>query len=167
MTTVVFIQGGGAGAYDEDASLVASLRRELGPSIRVDYPRMPDEDNPQADRWGPAIADAIEGADAVVGHSIGGYLLLRAGIPESVKVVALIAVPYPGGDADWTFDGFDLPAELDLPGKVFLYASDDDEIVPFAHRELWAAAIPGSAVRTTTGGHQLGDDLQVVAQDIR
>ena len=50
---------------------------------------------------------------------------------------------------------------------MLLYASEDDDTVPFAHRDLWAAAIPGSVVRTTTGGHQLGNDLRMVADDIR
>ncbi|MCR2791814.1 LLM class flavin-dependent oxidoreductase [Microbacterium sp. zg.Y625] len=47
------------------------------------------------------------------------------------------------------------------------YASPDDEVVPFAHRDLYAAAIPRAVTRTVTGGHQLGDDLRVVADDIR
>ena len=74
---VVFIQGGGAGAHDEDAALVASLRRELGDGIRVDYPAMPDEGEPDAaDAGVPRSRAAIGEADVVVGHSIGGYLLL-------------------------------------------------------------------------------------------
>ncbi|MEO8263220.1 MAG: alpha/beta fold hydrolase [Pseudolysinimonas sp.] len=171
MTTVVFIQGGGAGARDEDEPLVASLRRELGDGIQVDYPVMPNEDEPDEETWGAAIATAIESADVVVGHSIGAYLLVRqlaTSMPARIRSLHLIAAPYPGGDADWTFDGFELPDDFGarLTAPVFLYASEDDQIVPFAHRDLYAAAIPGAQVRTTTGGHQLGDDLSVVAADI-
>ena len=169
MAKVVFIQGGGAGAHAEDAELAASLSRELG--IRVAYPVMPDEGDPDAAAWLPAISAAIDGADAVVGHSIGGYLLLAQlalECPRSIRSVAIIAAPFPGGDPDWTFDGFDLPEGLDeLEPAVFLYASEDDDIVPFAHRDLWAAEIPDAVVRTTTGGHQLRGDLSVVAADIR
>ena len=50
---------------------------------------------------------------------------------------------------------------------VFLYASEDDDTVPFAHRDLYAEAIPGSKVRTASGGHQLGNDLRLVADDLR
>jgi hypothetical protein len=50
---------------------------------------------------------------------------------------------------------------------VFLYASEDDDTVPFAHRDLYAKAIPGSKVRTASGGHQLGNDLRLVADDLR
>jgi predicted alpha/beta hydrolase family esterase len=175
MTSVVFIQGGGAGARDEDELLVASLRRELGDGIPVLLPAMPDEDDPDEATWGPAIGQALEAAAepvALVGQSIGGYLLvhrLAAQPPQRhVQSIHLIAAPFPGGDADWTFPGFGLPegfaARLSAP--VFLYASEDDDIVPFADRDLYAAAIPGAKVRTTTGGHQLGDDLSLVAADI-
>lgn len=168
MSRVVFIQGGGEGAHAEDAELVARLSRELG--VEVVYPLMPDEGDPDETAWLPAIAAAIENADIVVGHSIGGYLLLAQlalECPRSIQSVAIIAAPYPGGDPEWTFDGFDLPEGLDeLEPQVFLYASEDDDIVPFAHRALWAAAIPRATVRTTTGGHQLGGDLSAVAADL-
>lgn len=175
---VVFIQGAGAGAHDVDALMALSLRVHLGEGFSVDFPRMPDEGDPDYARWSPAIGEAIHGAEpptVLVGHSVGGYLLLKY-LAETrpatpIRAVCIIAAPFPGGDADWTFDGFELPAGLGelLPRgtEVFLYASEDDETVPYAHRDLYAAAIPGAITRTTTGGHQLGDDLGVVAGDIR
>jgi predicted alpha/beta hydrolase family esterase len=181
-TRVVFLQGGGAGAHDADALLADSLSRHLGEGFAVDFPRMPVEDDPDSERWGPAIGDAIaraatSPADRVVlvGHSVGGLLLLehlaRSPVAASVAGVCIIAAPFPGGEPDWTFEGFAVPpgvAEAIPDGAAaFLYASDDDAIVPFAHRDLWAAALPGSVTRTTSGGHQLGDDLRVVADDIR
>ena len=176
MATVVFIQGGGDGAYDEDALLVQSLRRELDDGIPVEYPRMPVEGDPDPVRWGPAIASAIGQAApplVLVAHSIGGYLLLKQLLAEPpelpVLAICLISVPFPGGDAHWTFEGFDLLAGFGdlLPAPVYLYASKDDDTVPFAHRDLYAAAVPGSTTRTTTGGHQLANDLRIVADDIR
>ncbi|HEV7740786.1 MAG TPA: hypothetical protein VGO65_00060, partial [Pseudolysinimonas sp.] len=106
-----------------------------------------------------------------VGHSIGGYLLLKqlaAHAPQHLKAICILAAPYPSGDPDWTFEGFELPAGFGerLSAPVYLYASEDDDSIPFAHRDLYAAAIPGSVTRTTTGGHQLGEDLSVVARDI-
>jgi len=164
MTTIVFIHGNDG--FEEDAALVASLEQHLG--LPVTYPKMPDEGD-----WIPAIAAAISEAQpplALVGHSAGGYQLLEylasASVP-SVVSIHIIAAPFPGGDPDWTFDGFDLPAFPErMPYPVVLYASEDDEIVPFAHRDLWAAAIPGSVTRTTVGGHQLNNDLRLVADDI-
>jgi predicted alpha/beta hydrolase family esterase len=175
---VVFIQGAGVGAHDEDALLAASLGRHLGDDFSVEYPRMPDEDEPDDERWHQAIGESIDrasGSVVLVGHSIGGYLLLtylastRIGIP--VAAICIIAAPFPGGDPAWTFEGFGLPDHLAdrLPNAaaVLLYAGEDDDIVPFAHRSLYAAAIPGATTRTTSGGHQLGEDLRMVADDIR
>jgi uncharacterized protein len=163
MTTVVFIHG--ADGFADDAPLAASLEQHVG--MPVLYPEMPDQDD-----WTPAIAAAVDPLDSppiVVGHSAGGYQLVKylAQSHTRVAAVCLIAAPYPGGDPDWTFDGFDLPDLSGIDAPVFLYASEDDEVVPFAHRDLWAAAIPGSVTRTTMGGHQLNGDLRIVADDIR
>jgi predicted alpha/beta hydrolase family esterase len=180
-TRVIFVQGGGAGAHDEDAPLADSLRRHLGSGFSVDFPRMPLEGSPESSRWGPVIGDAIaraaspSAAVVLVGHSVGGFFLLEhlAGsrIAAPVAAVCIIAAPFPGGDPDWTFEGFDLPAGLasSIPdgAAVFLYASEDDAVVPFAHRDLWAAELPGSVTRATSGGHQLGGDLRMIAADIR
>jgi predicted alpha/beta hydrolase family esterase len=177
-TRIVFIQGGGDGAHDADAVMVASLERELGEGYPIDFPRMPDEDGPDFERWRPVIREAIgRTADSVVvvGHSVGGYLLLKFLAEEQpalpVRAICILAAPFPSGDATWTIGGFELPdhfADL-LPGgaPVFLYASQDDETVPYAHRDLYAGAIPGSLTRTTMGGHQVSDGLGVVADDIR
>ena len=166
---VVFIQGGGRGAHAADARLASDLGRRLGHPVA--FPLMPREDDPDYARWRPAIAAAVAKADHVVAHSIGGYLALRYLAESGVKPSGfyVIAAPFPGGDADWEFEGFDLPDRFGerLSGiHTFLYASPDDETVPFAHLALYARAIPGFVARTVSGGHQLGEDLSAVAADI-
>jgi len=157
--SVVFIHG--ADGYDEDRAMADSL------GVPVVYPRMPDTDD-----WSDAIAAAlrVEPVETLIAHSAGGYQLLKhlaSAEPLDVASIHIIAAPFPGGDPDCTFDGFDLPDNLDrIPRPIYLYASEDDETVPFAHRDLWAAALPGSVTRTTVGGHQLNNDLRVVAADI-
>ena len=174
---VLVIQGAGAGAHAEDALLVSSLRHHLGPEFEVEYPWLPDEDEADDDRWETAIADALETAPrplVVVGHSAGGYPLLKALLtapPTGLRAICLLAVPFPGADPVWTFDGFDLPSgfgeRLPQDARVFLYASPDDDTVPFAHRDHYASEIPRAVTRTLPGGHQFGNDLRVVADDIR
>ena len=171
---VLFFHGAGAGAFEADSRLATDLARHLGDDYTVTIPRMPEEDSSGDERWLETIARAIDSAPGrrvLVGHSAGGYVLLKhlADTDIAAEAIAIIAAPFPGGDPDWTFDGFELPEGFGraLGGPVFLYASEDDDIVPFAHRDLYAAAIPGAVTRTTTGGHQLGDDLRLVADDIR
>jgi uncharacterized protein len=160
---VVFVHG--AYGYDEDAVMAASLRDHLGSGYEVVYPRVPDED--------PDLTEVIGDEPVVlVGHSAGGFTLVEhlahGRVRAPVTALCLIAAPFPGADPDWTFEGWELPDDLSpLPDRVFLYASEDDAVVPFAHRDRYAAAIPQAEVRTTAGGHQLGDDLRVVADDIR
>ena len=174
----MFIQGGGAGAHDADSMLADSLARDLGDDFPVDFPTMPDEDNPDYDRWRPVIADAIARATTpvvLVGHSLGGYFLIRYLSSEPIEVpiaaLCIIAAPFPSGDPTWVFEGFELPERfgerLPTDAAVLLYASEDDDTIPFAHRDLYVAAIPGAVTRTTSGGHQLGNDLAIVADDIR
>lgn len=175
---IVFFHGAGDGAYDIDSEMAADLRSRLGDGYSVVMPQLPEEDDADDRAWLATIEQAL--ADAVppvvlVGHSAGGYMLLKhlttSPVTPPVAAICVIAAPFPAGDPDWTFDGFDLPERFGdrLPpgAAVFLYASEDDEIVPFAHRDLYGRAIASAVTRTTTGGHQLGNDLSAVADDIR
>jgi hypothetical protein len=91
---ILFIQsGGGENVHDEwDDKLVASLKRELGPDVEVRYPRMPNEDDPKYAAWKPAILGEIAKLDdgaILVGHSIGGTMLIHALAEQSNKIPPL------------------------------------------------------------------------------
>jgi len=176
---VLFIQGGGAGAHDEwDGKLVESLRRELGQGYVVDYPRMPDEDNPDYAQWSTAIRRELAGLDdgaVVIGHSVGATILVQALAeqpPQSrLATLVLIAAPFvgPGG---WPGEEFELTSDLGarlpsgLPVQVF--HGLHDETAPPAHAGLYARAIPQAQVHELPGrDHQLNNDLSEVAGAIR
>src|SRR5919107_2754920 len=104
---VLLIHGGGQGAYDEDQKLAADLQDKLGDAYEVRYPEMPDEDSPEYEAWNRRIAEelaALDGAVVLVGHSLGGSVLLKYLSEEKVeKPVAgllLVATPYWGVE-DW------------------------------------------------------------------
>ena len=176
---VLFVQGGGAGTHDEwDDKLVDSLRRELGDAFNVRYPRMPDEDDPSDAAWGPAISEAVAGLDdgaVVVGHSVGGTLLVHA-IAErptaaSLAGIVLIAAPFVGAGG-WPGEEFELDGNLGavLPAgvPVHVFHGLADEEIPPAHADLYARAIPQAQVHRLPGrDHQLGNDLADVAAVIR
>jgi hypothetical protein len=75
-----------------------------------------------------------------------------------------------GGDEDWKqglklSNGFTHKLPKNLP--IFLYHSKDDEEVPFNHLEIYSKHLPQSTIRKiSSGGHQLNNDLSVVAKDI-
>lgn len=174
---VLFIQGGGEGAHAADAPLAESLRQALGHGYDLHYPRMPDEADPNVERWKRAIARALSsmpGEVILVAHSVGGSLLLRYLADEAARrpVAGLFLLAAPSWDADrWSFDDLRLPQDLaerlsPVP-RIVLYHCRDDEVVPFAHLALHAQRLPRAQVRALDhGGHQFGNDLRGVAADI-
>jgi pimeloyl-ACP methyl ester carboxylesterase len=176
---VLFIQGGGEGTHDEwDDKLVDSLRRELGDGYEIRYPRMAAEDDPSAAVWGPAISDAIAALDdgaIVVGHSVGGALLIQTLVErppdQALGAIVLIAAPF-AGEGGWPGGEFEMGSDLGalLPAKVpvhLFHGLADDEVPP-AHADLYASAIPQVQVHRLPGrDHQLGNDLGDVGSLIR
>lgn len=177
-TSVLFIQGGGQGAHSEDAPLAESLKQALGPTYDVRFPRMPDEADPSVVSWRQEISShlsRLSGTTILVGHSIGGSILLRYLAEEKIEkpVAGLFLLAAPTWDGDrWSFDDLKLPPDiaekLAWVPRLFFYHCRDDEVVPFAHLALHGARIPQAITRPVdSGGHQFGNDLTGVAKDIR
>jgi serine hydrolase len=174
---VLFIHGGGVGAYAEDRKLAASLQDALGAAYDVRYLKMPDEYRPVYEAWKERIAkelDTLEEEVILVGHSLGGSILLKylseEKVEEPVAGLFLLATPYWGVE-DWEVSEYalreDFASEVPKEMPVFLYHSLDDEVVPFAHAALYGEKLPQATVREFDGrGHQFDDDLSEVAQDI-
>lgn len=178
-TTILFVQGGGEGTHDDwDRRLVDSLERELGAGYRVRYPRMPDEADPRYRSWRPALLDelaALEDGAILVGHSVGGAVLLHTLADDRPALrpgaVVLLAAPYIG-DGGWPAGEIqprpDLADRLPADVPVLVYHGSADATVPCAHARLHANTVPNAVVRVLPGrDHQLGDDLREVAQDLR
>lgn len=175
---ILFIQGAGEGAYEADRLLADSLQQALGSAYQIHYPPMPNDEGSGYPAWKAKIAADIAELDEpliMVGHSFGSSVLLKyLSEQESDKQIAglfLVASPYWGGDEDWDYDAVTLPDDLEarlahIP-RIFFYHSRDDEIVPFAHLALYKALLPQATIRETDGrGHQYGNDLRDVADDI-
>ncbi len=177
---LLFIQGAGAGAYDEDKHLADSLQRALGPHVEVRYPAMPNEDDAPYEQWRQQIEQELAVMPAPVvlaGHSVGASVLIKwvSEWQEEWPIAGLFlaACPFWGGDG-WRYEGYE---ELALsPGfgdrlpkglPVSLYHCRDDATVPFDHLALYARAMPRATVRACDeGGHQFNDDLSAMARDI-
>jgi predicted alpha/beta hydrolase family esterase len=175
---ILFIQGAGEGAYEEDKKLADSLQDVLGTEYEVSYPRMPDEANPKDEVWIGQISKelaSLEGNLILVGHSAGGAVLLKyllqKKIHEPIAGVFLLAIPY-WGPEDEQDDQYPLregfASRLPIGVPIFLYHSRDDEWVPFAHLGIYTKKIPQAIVREFDGrGHQFNNDLSEVALDIK
>lgn len=175
---ILFIQGGGGqDDYEADASLVNSLRHWLGASYKVHYPFMLDDSSPDFGRCRQIESEIsqLQGEIILVGHSLGASMLLKYLSENVVKKniigVFLIAAPFWSGDEAWV-QGLKLRTDFSdkLPKDVpiFLYHCRDDEEVPIGHLFLYAQALPQATIREiAVGGHQLGDNLSLVAQDIK
>ncbi len=162
---VLFVQGAGDGAHAEGEALVADLANALGPAYPLRYPGFSGLEHLAYDSWrGELAAELAAGGhpDLVVAHSLGGAAVLKflsqEGIDLPLAGLFLIATPYKCKDGEWGSDDFalDLDFASTLPriGAVFLYHSEDDEWVPFAHLAQWAKRLPGSTVRPFTDrGH--------------
>jgi hypothetical protein len=176
---VLFIQGGGASTHDDwDDKLVDSLRRELGEEWEIRYPPMPGEDDPSDATWSPAIVRemaTLEDGAIVVGHSVGGTILIQTLAEQAPDVelaaIVLIAAPFVG-DGGWPGEEFELSNDLGSrlpPGvPVHVFHGLEDDTAPPAHADLYARAIPQAHVHLLPGrDHQLGNDLADVARAIR
>jgi predicted alpha/beta hydrolase family esterase len=175
---VLFVHGGGEGAYEKDKELAASLRDALGTAYDVRYPKMPDEDRPEYEAWKDQIAEVLADLDSeviLVGHSLGASILLKYLSEEKaekpVAGIFLVAPPYWGVE-DWEVGEYalreDFASRLPEELPVFFYHSRDDEWVPFTHLALYRAKLPQASVHEFDGrGHQLDDDLSEVALDIK
>jgi predicted alpha/beta hydrolase family esterase len=173
---VLFVQGGGQGAHQEDAALVTSLVNELGADYEVHYPVMPHEDSPDYPAWNRVLIEQLErlGDDVIlVAHSVGPTIVVWSLAENQPKQklagVFLIAPPFVG-ERGWQIEEFTPPKDIgskvpDVP--IYLYHSREDELVPFAHVDLYAAVLPQAFIRRLAGrNHQLNNDLSEVARDI-
>jgi len=175
-TKILFIQGGGEGAYKIDKKLADALENALEKTHEVVYPKMPNENDPDYKLWAAMFDKKLKKIKSPVilaGHSVGGFLLLRylveKKIDQDVKGIFFMAIPFVG-NGGWQFEGA-LKNNLasGLPKvPLFFYQSDNDEVVPPEHLDLYAEKVPRATVRKIIGrGHQFNNNLSEVVKDIR
>jgi pimeloyl-ACP methyl ester carboxylesterase len=113
----------------------------------------------------------VEDDAVVIGHSVGGTILVHALEREPPErhlgAIVLLAAPFVG-NGGWPGAEFELPSDLGArlpPGvPVHLFHGLEDDTVPPAHADLYARTIPQAQVHRLPGrDHQLGNDLREVA----
>ena len=175
---ILFIQGGSEGAYKADRKLAVFLQEALKDEYAINYPRMPDEKNPDYETYKAKIEEELKKTDTkliLVGHSLGSCFLLKylseKRTDKEIAGIFLIATPF-WGDGGWQYEGFrldnDFASKLPATTPIFLYHSTNDETVPFSHLALYAKKIPRAKICEIVGrGHQLDNDLSEIVRDIK
>ena len=175
---LLFVQGGGKGSHDEwDNKLVDSLRQALGQDFEIHYPQMPREEDPSYTGWKTTLEGVLATLQAgaiLVGHSLGGAILIGVLADQSsareLGAIFLIAAPFVG-EGGWSADDLEFPpglgARLPAGVPIHLYHGLEDEVVPAAHIDLYARAVPQARIHRLRGrDHQLNNDMREVAGEI-
>ncbi len=178
MKKILFIQGGGNGGYKADKKLVTSLQNALGKEYEITYPEIQSKETESDYGWTQQIDEKISDSGnnlILVGHSFGASMILKClsenPIKRKIKGIFLIATPFWSGDEDWK-QGLKLKENFadQLTDKVpiFFYHCKDDEEIPFSQLHDYQEKINRATFREIdNGGHQLNNDLTIVAKDIK
>jgi uncharacterized protein len=164
----------GEGSYD----LVSYLQEELVNEYEISYPIIEVPESPTYKNWKNMLQKeftAIEEPVILVGHSLGGSVLLKYLSEESPKILVLalflVAAPHWGKDG-WNVEDFVLNENFELKlnhiKHVFLYHCKEDEIVPFKHLSFYQKAFPNATVRLLNGtDHVFANGLPELVNDIK
>ncbi len=111
----------------------------------------------------------------LAGHSFGASMILKClsehPVNKKLAGIFLLATPFWNGNEDWQ-TGLKLQEDFadKLPEQVplFFYHCHDDQEVPFSHFDHYRQKLKQATFREIkTGGHQLNNDLTLVASDIK
>lgn len=155
-----------------------SLQDVLGEDYMVLSPQMPCKWNAKYAEWKlwfermfPFLEDGV----ILIGHSLGGVFLARylaeEKFPKQIAGTFLVAPPHGMGTLG-IIPEFTAPASLDLlaqqGGKVVIYFSKDDPVVPFAECAEYQKALPTATVRIFEDRkHFNQDEFPEIVADIK
>lgn len=130
-----------------------SLAERLGEDFEVIAPTMPCKFNAKYKEWKiwfdrvvPFLRDGV----ILIGHSLGGIFLAKYlsenDFPKKISATYLIAAPYDAEDSEYSLADFTLPKSLEKlrqqGGKIFIFHSEDDPVVPFLDSGKYLRALP-------------------------
>lgn len=155
-----------------------TLADELGEEWEVHTPIMPSKYNAKYIEWSiwfEKILPYLQDGVILVGHSLGGIFLTKYlaehKLPITVAATFLIAAPFDTRDADYSLGDFTLASIEPLTGRagrLFIYHSTDDPVVPFSALRAYQELLPGATVRVFEDrGHFMQAEFPEILEDIR
>ena len=155
------------------------LSEKLGRGFEVLAPKMPNARNARYFEWKiwfrkflPHIRNRV----VLVGHSLGGIFLAKYlsenRFPKKIKGVFLVAAPHDDKDSDHSLADFVLPRNLKRlekqSGRIFIYHSKDDPIVPFTDFKKYVKALARArAAAFKNRGHFAQEEFPEIVKDIK
>jgi predicted alpha/beta hydrolase family esterase len=178
MPVLLAHSAGPQGRGEGSSQFAERLREGLGPRYELNFPLLPDPEDPHYEPWSRALGELIAGTDEppiVVGHSLGGSVILKllaeSDRPVAIDGLVLVATPF-WGQSDWEAE-WALPKgwpdeSTELP-RTFLFHSRDDEEIPVTHLERYAERLPQANAVPLDGNGHLFDrgDLTEILEAIR
>jgi len=135
-----------------------SLRQELGNKFDVLLPKMPNPMNAKYDEWKilfKKISFLLDNNVILIGHSLGAIFLVKYlsenKFPKKILATLLVSPPYDDEGLEDSLGDFVLSKNLDKlnkqGGKIFIYQSKDDLVVPYSHLKKYKKALPSVIIR--------------------
>lgn len=135
-----------------------SLGKDLGKGFEVIIPNMPNRSNARYSEWKiwwEKIIPFLEIKVVLVGHSLGGVFLAKYlsenSFPKKILAIFLVAAPFDDKNSNDSLADFRLKKNLtklkDLSGKLHIWQSKDDRIVPYADFENYKKKLPDANYR--------------------
>ena len=155
-----------------------TLEEELE-DTQVIMPAMPSKYNAKYREWKiwfKKVAEYAEEGVVLIGHSLGGLFLAKYlsenDFLKKIKATFLIAAPYNTEGSGHSLADFEIPQDLSKlesqGGKIFIYHSEDDFVVPFSALDKYAKALPSAKkVIFKDRGHFLQESFPELVEDIR
>ena len=154
------------------------LQEKLGDDFEVIRPQMPNKINAKYLEWRiwfEKLVPLLNPEVILVGHSMGGIFLAKYlsenNFPKKILGTFLVSAPYDAETFEYTLVDFVLPADLkkfeEQGGKIYLYHSTDDDVVPFDNLEKYKKQLPSATARVFEDrGHFNQEDFPELVQDI-
>lgn len=135
-----------------------SLQDKLGDEYQVIAPQMPNSQNARYLEWKirfERIIPLLDEQIILIGHSLGAIFLAKYlsenDVSKKIQAIFIIAAPYKDelGETLGDFKISNYLSKLEKQGgKIFLYHSKDDPVVPYSHTEHYLDKLPSATIRT-------------------
>jgi predicted alpha/beta hydrolase family esterase len=135
----------------------SNLNNNLGIEYEVLIPQMPNSQNARYSEWKiwfERVIPLLNEKVIFIGHSLGGIFLAKYlsenNYPKTIEAIFLVAAPY-NTQNQYPIVDFVIQENLDnlskQVGKIFLYQSKDDEVVPYSNVESYKKTLPNAIVK--------------------